>query len=79
LVIDKEKAPTMKGLVILEKVQEILPENPTEVEEMMIEIPGTELATESEEESQEIIMAETEFPEITKEAKIRSQEILTVS
>lgn len=79
MVIDKEKAPTMKDLVILEKAQEILSENPTEVEEMMIEIPETELATESEEESQEIIMAETEFPETTKKAKIRSQEILTVS
>jgi len=79
LVIDKEKAPTIKDLVILEKVQEILPENPTEVEEMMIEILETELAIKSEEESQEIIMAETEFPKITKKVKIRSQEILTVS
>lgn len=76
-MIEEEKAAEMNDLVVLEKVQEISPEDLTET--MKEEAEKENLATDPEKESPETITVEREFQEVTREKILTSQEILIVN
>lgn len=76
-MIEEEKAAEMNDLVVLEKVQEISPEDLTET--MKEEAEKENLATDPEKESPETITVEREFQEVTREKILISQEILIVN
>ena len=76
-MIEEEKAAEMNDLVVLEKVQEISPEDLTET--MKEEAEKENLATDPEKESPGTITVEREFQEVTREKILISQEILIVN
>lgn len=76
-MIEEEKAAEMNDLVVLEKVQEISPEDLTET--MKEEAEKENLATDPEKESPETITVERQFQEVTREKILISQEILIVN